>query len=60
MKTALQRAFEKWLEENGAQVAVAVVTPLGDRVRVENFLPAGWGAVVYVVAKVEDGANRPN
>ena len=53
MKTPLQMAFEKWLEENHAEVGVLIKAPVSGAVPPENFIPAGWTPIILIVPKQE-------
>lgn len=51
MKTPLQIAFDKWLEENNARPVMLIAAPVGGQVTPENFIPQGWTPIVLIVPK---------
>lgn len=51
--TELEQKFQEWLKENNAAFVVAARAPLGDVVKLENFIPQGWSVVVSVQERKE-------
>lgn len=55
LKTQRQLAIElnKWLAENNARLLVRLMTPRGEVISPENFVPPGWPLMVDVVPNNE-------
>jgi hypothetical protein len=44
----LNKLLADWLAANNATLISRVLTPKGEAISVENFIPAGWRVVVVV------------
>lgn len=47
------RQLGAWLQERNAELTVQVKTPKGEMISPDNFIPAGWVAVIGIVLKGE-------
>jgi hypothetical protein len=50
--------FEAWLQEHNVTLTIKIQTPRGEYIAPENFIPAGFVAMILLEVK-QDDTNSP-